>query len=149
MTPLMMPSAVTLDLLREAGYRYVLDWPADDQPFWMRTRAGPILSVPYPVETNDFGPTLTFHHDAEQFVRTLVRQFEELLHNSDRQPVVFPISLHTFIFGYPHRIHALREGLERILGHPDFDRVWLTRPGAIAEHCASLAPGIVPGSDGQ
>ena len=42
-----------IDLLKEAGYKYVMDWPADDQPFWLKTRAGPILSVPYPAELND------------------------------------------------------------------------------------------------
>ena len=146
MTPLMMPSAVTLDLLKEAGYRYVLDWPADDQPFWMRTRAGPLLSVPYPVETNDFGPTLTLHHDPVQFVATLVRTFEEQARASIRYPLVFPISLHTFIFGQPHRLHALRDGLARMLDSPLFDRVWLTRPGDIAAYCASLPPGTIPGS---
>ena len=41
-------SRVTPDLLKEAGYRYVMDWAIDDQPVWLRTRAGPILSVPYP-----------------------------------------------------------------------------------------------------
>ena len=44
--PYLAQSPVTLDLLKEDGYGYVMDWPADDQPFWMRTRAGPILSVP-------------------------------------------------------------------------------------------------------
>ena len=44
--PYIAQSAVTLDLLKEAGYRYVMDWAMDDQPIWMRTRAGPILSVP-------------------------------------------------------------------------------------------------------
>ena len=51
--------AVTLDLLKEAGYKYVMDWPADDQPFWMRTRSGPLLSVPYSLEINDL-PALVF-----------------------------------------------------------------------------------------
>ena len=32
MGPYFAQSAVTLDLLKEAGYDYVLDWPADDQP---------------------------------------------------------------------------------------------------------------------
>ncbi len=146
MTPLMMPSQVTLDLLKEAGYHYVLDWPCDDQPFWMRTRAGPLLSVPYPLETNDFGVILTFHHDPVQFMETAVRQFEEMIEQSERQPLVFAISLHTMIFGQPHRIRALRDGLRRILKHPRFDRVWLTRPGNIAEYCESLAPGTIPGS---
>lgn len=47
--PYFAQSGRTLDLLKEAGYSYVLDWPADDQPYWMRTRSGPILSIPYPM----------------------------------------------------------------------------------------------------
>jgi peptidoglycan/xylan/chitin deacetylase (PgdA/CDA1 family) len=146
MTPLMMPSGVTLDLLKEAGYRYVLDWPCDDQPYWMRTRAGPLLNVPYPVETNDFVPILQLHHDPLQFTATVVRQFEEMLEQSARQPLVFSLSLHTMVSGQPHRLRALRDGLRHMLGHPDFGRVWLTRPGEIAAHCATLPPGTVPGS---
>jgi len=33
-------SNVTPDLLKEAGYTHILDWPMDDQPLWMRTRSG-------------------------------------------------------------------------------------------------------------
>lgn len=146
MTPLMMPSAVTLDLLKEAGYRYVLDWPADDQPFWMKTRSGPLLNLPYPLETNDFVPILQLHHDPVQFMDTAVRQFEEMLETSTRYPQVFAISLHSMVFGQPHRIRALRDGLKRILSHPGFDRVWLTRPGEIAAYCETLPKGVVPGS---
>ena len=142
----MMPSKVTLDLLQEAGLRYVLDWPADDQPFWMRTRSGPLLSVPYPLETNDFVPILQLHHDPVQFADLLVRQFEEMVESSERWPQVFPISLHTMVCGQPHRLRALRSAFDRILNHPKFDRVWLTRPGEIAAYCASLPKGIVPGS---
>jgi peptidoglycan/xylan/chitin deacetylase (PgdA/CDA1 family) len=145
MTPLMMPSEVTLDLLKEAGYRYALDWPVDDQPCWMRTRSGPLLNIPYPLETNDYGVALTFHHDAVQFAATMVRQFEEMIEQSERAPLVFSIALHTMISGQPHRIRALRDGLSRILNHPKFDRVWLTRPGDIASYCESLPTGIIPG----
>ena len=41
------PKPVTPDLLKEAGYLYVMDWPIDDQPIWMRTRAG--RSSPCPI----------------------------------------------------------------------------------------------------
>jgi peptidoglycan/xylan/chitin deacetylase (PgdA/CDA1 family) len=146
MPPLMSQSPVTLDLLKEAGYRFVLDWPCDDQPYWMRTRAGPILAVPYPLETNDIVPILQLHHDPLQFVETAVRQFEEMVEQSERAPLVFAISLHTMIFGQPHRLRALRDGLRRIRAHPRFDRVWLTKPGEIADYCASLPAGVVPGS---
>jgi allantoinase len=146
MTPMMMQSTVTPDLLKEAGYRYMMDWPCDDQPYWLRTRAGPLLYIPYPVETNDFGTTLQLHHDPVQFMETVVRQFEEMIEQSARQPLVFALSLHTMIMGQPHRLRALRDGLRRILAHPRFDRVWLTRPGEIAAYCESLPAGTVPGS---
>jgi len=146
MTPMMMQSTVTPDLLKEAGYRYMMDWPCDDQPYWLRTRAGPLLYIPYPVETNDFGTTLQLHHDPVQFMDTVVRQFEEMIEQSARQPLVFALSLHTMIMGQPHRLRALRDGLRRILAHPHFDRVWLTRPGEIAAYCESLPAGTVPGS---
>jgi peptidoglycan/xylan/chitin deacetylase (PgdA/CDA1 family) len=146
MQPLQNESRVTPDLVKEAGYRYILDWPCDDQPFWMRTRAGPVLNIPYPAETNDYSPIVYLHHDPLQFVDTLVRQFDEMIEQCVRQPLVFAISLHPMIFGQPHRIRALRNGLKRILGHQDFDRVWLTRPGEIAAYCESLPKGIVPGS---
>ena len=51
--PWISQSAVTPDLLHEAGYEYLLDWCHDDQPTWMQTRKGRILSVPYPQELND------------------------------------------------------------------------------------------------
>jgi allantoinase len=146
MTPMMMQSTVTPDLLKEAGYRYMMDWPCDDQPYWLRTRAGPLLYIPYPVETNDFGTTLQLHHDPVQFMNTVVRQFEEMIEQSARQPLVFALSLHTMIMGQPHRLRTLRDGLRRILAHPRFDQVWLTRPGEIAAYCESLPAGTVPGS---
>jgi peptidoglycan/xylan/chitin deacetylase (PgdA/CDA1 family) len=40
MSPWLSNSEVTMDLLQEAGYRYVMDWTADDQPIWLRTRQG-------------------------------------------------------------------------------------------------------------
>src|SRR4051794_22190629 len=40
MSPWFSNSAVTTDLLHEAGYRYVMDWTMDDQPVWLKTRGG-------------------------------------------------------------------------------------------------------------
>ena len=53
MGPAASESNVTPDLLKEAGYDYVLDWCHDDRPVALKTRAGPLLSVPYPQEAND------------------------------------------------------------------------------------------------
>ena len=43
----------TPDLLREEGIEYVADWVLDDQPVAIATRAGPLVSIPYTLETND------------------------------------------------------------------------------------------------
>lgn len=146
MTPLQAESLVTPDLLKEAGYRYLVDWPCDDQPYWMKTRSGPILNIPYAVETNDFLSVIHLRQDAPVYADIVFRQFEEMVEQSVARPLVLAISLHTFIMGQPHRLSVLRDLFRRILGHKHFDRVWLTTPGDIASHCEALKPGIVPGS---
>jgi allantoinase len=83
-------TAVTPDLLKEEGFTYFLDWPVDDQPIWMKTRSGPILSVPYPMELNDAGTLGVRHHTGREFADMVVDQFEELLEASEEQPLVCP-----------------------------------------------------------
>lgn len=142
--PYLAQTPVTLDLLQEAGYDYVMDWPADDQPFWMRTRKGRILSVPYSIEIND-SPALVFRqHSGEEFERMMIDQFDEMLHQSRKRPLVFTAVLHPFVIGQPYRLRALRRAMTHILKHRD--DVWLTTPGAIARHCMGLPAGTIPGS---
>ncbi len=139
-------SRATVDLLKEAGYTYVLDWPADDQPFWMKTRAGPLLSVPYPLELNDVTSLLHRRHGAREFEAMIVNQFEVMLAQSAQAPLVFALGLHAYVAGQPFRLRALRRALQHCLAHKDADRVWFTRPGEIARHCSGLASGVVPGA---
>ena len=142
--PYLAQTPVTLDLLQEAGYRYVMDWPADDQPFWMETRRGRILSVPYSIEIND-SPAMVFRqHSAEAFERMMVDQFDELLHQSAKRPLVYTAVLHPFIIGQPYRLRALRRAMTHILARRD--DLWVTTPGEIARYCAALPKGTVPGS---
>jgi peptidoglycan/xylan/chitin deacetylase (PgdA/CDA1 family) len=144
--PWISESLLTPDLLKEAGYSYLLDWPFDDQPIWMRTRAGPILSIPYPVEINDSPALLNRRHTADDFAQMAIDQFEQLLADSKHQPLVCGISTHTFAVGQPFRLPHLRRMLEHVVNHPEVERVWFTRPGDIARHIAALEPGIVPRS---
>ena len=148
MGPWISESLVTPDLLKEAGYSYLLDWPADDQPFWMRTRAGPILSVPYPIELNDSPVMLSRMQSATDFSRMIVDQFETMLEYSEQYPLVCGISLHTFVVGQPFRFAQLRMALKHIVCHPRSKEVWFTRPGEIASYAETLAPGILAGSAG-
>ena len=58
----------------------------------------------------------------------IIGQFEELLRQSAKQPLVCGIALHTMIVGQPYRLRALREALQHIANHPQKDKVWFTRP---------------------
>lgn len=133
--PWLAQTDVTLDLLKEAGFDYVLDWPADDQPFWMRTRSGPLMSVPYSIEIND-SPVMVFRHEShEDFERMIVDQFDEMLHQSRKHPLVFTVVLHSFVIGQPYRMRAFRRALEHILQHRD--EIWVTTPGEVARYAAT------------
>ena len=115
MSPWLSNSAVTMDLLQEAGYRYAMDWTMDDQPIWIKTRKGRILAMPYPIEVNDTRGIVWYRYTADQFADMIVDQFDEMLEQSARQPLVCPISLHPFVTGRPYRIRRLRQ---RAPAHP-------------------------------
>ncbi len=130
-------STVTVDLLKEAGYSYVLDWPADDQPFWMTTRAGRILSLPYPIELNDSAVCIARHHTPREFAQMVIDQFDEMLRTSAKRPLVFSLAVHTFISGQPFRIAALREIFDHVLARRD--DLWIARPRDIAHFYKELS----------
>lgn len=142
--PFISQSPRTPELLKSLGFKYMLDWWFDDQPMWFRTDSGPILAVPYPsMELNDLPAYVNRGASDEEFARMAIDAFDEQLAESARYPQVYCLSLHTFLSGQPHRIRQLRHILEHIDAHRD--RIWLTTPGAIADHVAALPPGTVPG----
>jgi peptidoglycan/xylan/chitin deacetylase (PgdA/CDA1 family) len=145
MGPGALESNITPDLLKEAGYTHLLDWPVDDQPIWMQTRAGPLLSVPYPMELNDAGGQVWRDHTGRQFAEMIVDQFEEMLEQSDKAPLVFALALHGFIVGQPFRLRPLRQAIKHCV-EKGRDRVWFTRAGEIAKYCFTLPKGLIPGS---
>lgn len=132
------PTADTEDLAAEAGFGYTLDWPLDDQPVWMRTRSGPLLSVPYAHEINDIPVAVIHNGTAEDFARTAIDAFDEMLAQSVDQPLVFPITIHTFVTGQPFRLRHFRKVLEHLAAHRD--QLWITTSGAIARHYAETVP---------
>lgn len=131
------------DLLRAAGFRYMMDWPLDDQPVWFRTAHGPILSIPYAHDLNDSFECVQRTTPSQLYCENLIDQFDEMLEESARRPLVMSLVLHSFILGQPHRLRRYRTVIEHILRQRD--KIWLTRPGDICSHVESLPPGTVPG----
>ena len=145
LSPWIAESRATPDLLAEAGYRYTMNWCADDAPVWMRTRRGPLLAMPYPQEVNDIPAIVARRESAEAFARMIVDDFEERLRQvqSDGLPQVMGIALHPYIIGQPHRMRVLRRALASIAQRRG--EVWITTAGAICDHVTTLPAGTLPG----
>src|SRR4029078_4501601 len=141
--PWISQSPLTPDLLQEAGYRYLLDWCHDDQPVWMKTRRGRILSLPYPQELNDIPQIVTRKREGSDFADMIVDAFEVMHHESKKHPLVMGIALHAYIVGWPHRFRHLARALKHIVSR-DEAGVWLTTAGSIAAHAESLPSGTIP-----
>jgi allantoinase len=129
--PWISESDTTPDLLKEAGYRYVLDWCHDDRPVPLATRSGPLLSVPYPQEANDANAIVVRRMTAEHFADLVVDQFDEMLTQANGSALVCPASLHPHVSGQAHRLKHLRRAFAHIAQHRD--RIWATRAGDIAD----------------
>lgn len=143
LAPYVCQTQHTPELLKQAGYRYMMDWPLDDQPIWFRTADGPLLSIPYAHDLNDSLEAVTRRTSSQVLCENLIDQFDEMLAESARRPLVMGVVLHSFILGQPHRLRRFRSVVEHILKHRD--RVWITRPGDICGFIESLPEGIVPG----
>ena len=139
LSPWISESRVTPDLLAEAGYRYTLNWCHDDQPVPFATRSGATLwSIPYPQELNDIPMIVARQMDGRDFADMIIDNFDEMLVQSEAQPLVMGIALHPYIVGQPYRLRHLRRALTHIVA--ERERVWLTTPGAICDAVESARP---------
>ena len=104
----------TLDLLREAGVRYVADWVIDDLPQEVDTPHGTITTIPYTVETNDIAVHALQGHRSDEFLRRGRDQFDRLHAEGAENVRVMAISIHPYITGVPHRIGYLEQLLDHV-----------------------------------
>jgi allantoinase len=140
LSPWIAESHATPDLLAEAGYAYTLNWCMDDQPIWMATRSGRLLSIPYPQEANDIPAIIARKDGAQQFADLITEDFaERLRQTADGVPQVMGIALHPYIVGQPYRLRALRRALGVVAAQRD--AVWITTAGAIYDHCLTWPEG--------
>ena len=140
LSPWISESSVTPDLLAETGYAYTLNWCHDDQVTPMATRSGKTLwSVPYPQEMNDIPMIVARQMDGKDFAGMIIDNFDEMLEQSARQPLVMGIALHPYIVGQPYRLRHLRRALAHIAAARDAGQIWMTTPGAICDAAVAQA----------
>lgn len=132
--PWISESPCTPDLLQEAGYRYLLDWCADDRPIALDTRAGRILAVPYPQEANDANAIAVRRMNADDFAGLLVDQFDEMQRQAEGDALVMSVALHPHISGQPFRLKHLRRALAHITAARG--KIWPATAGQVADIAA-------------
>jgi peptidoglycan/xylan/chitin deacetylase (PgdA/CDA1 family) len=120
-------------LLVEEGFRYHMDDYSDDVPRWEKTESGPIIVVPYALDSNDMkmwtAPSLTPH----QWLQYAIDTFDCLYRESESRAVMMSLGVHLRIIGRPGRAWALDAFLEHVASR---DGVWFTHRSSIAEHFA-------------
>jgi allantoinase len=98
------------------AFERMLDCFFDEQPQLFRTDNGPILAVPHPsMEMNDMPAIFNRRMSDAEFATMLIDAFDQQLEDSAKYPLVYSVSLHTFIMGQPHRARSLRRALEHIV----------------------------------
>jgi peptidoglycan/xylan/chitin deacetylase (PgdA/CDA1 family) len=130
LSPWISESFHTPDLLKQAGYRYTLNWCHDDQPVQFDTRHGPLWSIPYPQELNDIPMIIARQMDGRDFADMIVDNFDEMLRQSKEQPLVMGIALHPYLVGQPYRLLHLRRALKHVA---KAKKAWMTTPVRICE----------------
>jgi peptidoglycan/xylan/chitin deacetylase (PgdA/CDA1 family) len=109
----------TPDYLAAAGIRYIGDWVYDEEPTRIRTRNGPLVTLPYSMELNDITMMVVQHHEAKYWTQKCLDSFERLYEESADRPRIMAIAVHPYISGQPFRIKYHEAVYEHILRHDD------------------------------
>ena len=111
----------TLDYLAEVGFKFVTDFPMDEQPVTMQTSGEPVVALPYSLELSDLPMMVVHQHESRVWQERAVDQFDRLYQESAEQPRVMSMSIHPYIMGVPHRIKYFEAAYDHMLQHDD---VW-------------------------
>ena len=119
----------TADFCAEEGLIFFTDLLNDDQPYLMQTPSGPIVSIPYTVEINDFMIFFRRGMTTSEASQLFQEQLDELYREGAESGRLMNIGLHPHVTGQPFRMRALREFLEYAKG---LEGVWWTTREEIA-----------------
>ena len=107
----------TPEHLAAAGIKYIGDWVYDDEPTTISTSNGPLVTLPYTVETNDIPAMILQHHESAYWQQRCIDSFDRLYAEGATRPRVLTISIHPYISGQPHRIKYLEAVYDYINRH--------------------------------
>jgi peptidoglycan/xylan/chitin deacetylase (PgdA/CDA1 family) len=127
-------SARTPGILAELGVKYVLDWPNDELPYAMATKAGTLVSVPMMIDFDDVFAHWYRKMTMARWQLSIKDALDRLLDDGKTRPRMLVLNLHPWLIGQPWRIGYLDAVLEDLRRR---DGVWLATAGEIAARAAS------------
>ena len=120
----------TPDFCAEEGLKFFCDYLNDDQPYLIQTPSGPLVSIPYTNEVNDFSIFTRGGKTTSQALELFKEQLDELYREGKESGRFMNIGLHPHVTGQPFRIRALREFLDYA---KKFDGIWWATREEIAD----------------
>lgn len=120
-SPYNAQSANSLALLADAGFIYCCDFNNDERPYRLKSTSGDFWSVAMPHTTSDLHNIDVSRQTAQAFFHSQLRGIDWLLASQQLRPIVYPLVLHPWIIGVPHRIETFREFLQALNARPRLD----------------------------
>mgnify|MGYP005850162667 CR=1 FL=1 len=135
--PGLSEKADTPEVLKRHGIDFLHDWLLDDEPVWMTTEAGPLLSIPYTVELNDV-PVYVVTNQASSALAERIRDSMAYFARTgfDRTRVM-TIALHPHVIGPAHRMESFAAAMADLARHQE---VAFATSSEIGEWFAGIRP---------
>jgi peptidoglycan/xylan/chitin deacetylase (PgdA/CDA1 family) len=136
-SPSVYANGDTMQAVAAEGITYTLDQMDSDIIARLKTPAGPLVLLPYPVVTVDMGQQLARMKSPAEIEALWLDYVPELANEARADPareaVTVVIGIHPFVIGTPDGAAALRRVLTRLSKD---DAVWLTDTDAILKAAA-------------
>jgi allantoinase len=127
----------TPELLDALGFRYVCDWPNDEQPYHMQT-PGRLISLPTQYFLDDGFAVWNRPYAPDHYPRLVAKALGGLLRSAaeDSRGRTLVLVVRPWLSGQPFRIGSFEEMLATTVATPG---VWPATAGAICSAFAGLA----------
>ena len=131
LSPARSQSALTPDLLQEAGLHWCADWVNDELPYLQQTRSGTLSNLPLPLELEDRFIIGELGHAESEYADQVIDAFDFLLREAQALDSgrLLSLSVHPWVIGQPHRIKHLQRIVNHIQAHSD--RVFNATPSTL------------------
>lgn len=126
----------TAGILAKNGVEFYCDMMNDDQPYLLHTEHGPIVSMPYSNEINDFTLITRRGHSNDEVTAILKEELRTLYEEGAKSARLMNVGLHPHVTGRAYRQKAIADFLEYATSLED---VWFPTREEVADWYRAVA----------